>query len=91
MTDSKPGDKPASYPIYSVEPHGRPNPTGTSKAYMPKVHSTDPHQPVLLHDVLWKNSPPHPLGSCFEGHIVMPRMLYTYAKDLPHPTCCAPT
>ena len=40
MTDSKPGDKPASYPIYSVEPHGRPNPTGSFKRYQPKVHTT---------------------------------------------------
>lgn len=36
MTDVKPGDKPASYPIYAIEPHGRPNPTGTSKRYLPK-------------------------------------------------------
>jgi NADH:ubiquinone oxidoreductase subunit len=40
MTDSKPGDKPASYPIYLVEPHGRPNPTGSFKRYQPKVHTT---------------------------------------------------
>jgi hypothetical protein len=45
MTDSKPGDKPASYPIYSVEPHGRPNPTGSFKRYQPKVLTIE--EPIM--------------------------------------------